>query len=51
MIGSVAIGLLGLLTLSIPVGIVLFLLGLGVDQFFSGFPLSRGLGNIVWSSS
>jgi tripartite ATP-independent transporter DctM subunit len=51
MIGSVAIGLLGLLTLSIPVGIVLFLLGFGVDQFFSAFPLSRGLGNLVWSSS
>ncbi|MEM9813687.1 MAG: TRAP transporter large permease, partial [Pseudomonadota bacterium] len=51
MIGSVAIGLLALLTLSIPVGIVLFLLGLGVDQFFSPFPLLRGLGNLVWSSS
>ncbi len=51
MIGSVAIGLLGLLTLSIPVGIVLFLLGFGVDTFFSSFPLTRGLGNLVWSSS
>ena len=51
MIGSVAAGLLGLLTLSIPVGIVLFLLGFGVDTFFSNFPLSRGLGNLVWSSS
>ncbi|MEM7642138.1 MAG: TRAP transporter large permease [Pseudomonadota bacterium] len=51
MIGSVAAGLLGLLALSIPVGIVLFLLGFGVDTFFSSFPLSRGLGNMVWSSS
>ena len=51
MIGSVAIGLLGLLTLSIPVGIVLFLLGFGIDTFFSSFPLSRGLGNMVWSAS
>ncbi len=51
MIASVAIGLLGLLSLSIPVGIVLFLLGIGVDQFFSPFPLLRGLGNLVWSSS
>ena len=51
MIGSVAAGLLGLLTLSIPVGIVLFLLGFGVDTFFSSFPLTRGLGNMVWSSS
>ena len=51
MIGAVAAGLLGLLALSIPVGIVLFLLGFGVDAFFSAFPLSRGLGNMVWSSS
>lgn len=51
MIGSIAAGLLGLLTLSIPVGIVLFLLGFGIDTFFSNFPLSRGLGNMVWSSS
>ena len=51
MIVSVAAGLLGLLTLSIPVGIVLFLLGFGVDTFFSSFPLTRGLGNMVWSAS
>jgi tripartite ATP-independent transporter DctM subunit len=51
MIGSIAIGLLGLLTLSIPVGIVLFLLGFGVDAFFSPFPLIKGLGNLVWSTS
>jgi tripartite ATP-independent transporter DctM subunit len=51
MIGAVAAGLLGLLALSIPVGIVLFLLGFGVDVLFSAFPLSRGLGNMVWSSS
>ena len=51
MITYVSVGLLGLLTLSIPVGIVLFLLGFGVDQFFSNFPLTRGLGNMVWSSS
>jgi tripartite ATP-independent transporter DctM subunit len=51
MIGAVAAGLLGLLALSIPVGIVLFLLGFGIDAFFSSFPLSRGLGNMVWSSS
>jgi len=44
-------GLLLLLTLSIPVGVVLFLLGFGIDQFFSPFPLIRGLGQIVWSSS
>jgi tripartite ATP-independent transporter DctM subunit len=51
MIGAVAAGLLGLLALSIPVGVVLFLLGFGVDALFSAFPLSRGLGNMVWSSS
>ena len=51
MIGYVSIGLLGLLALSIPVGIVLFLLGFGIDAFFSSFPLTKGLGNMVWSSS
>ena len=51
MMGAVAAGLLGLLALSIPVGIVLFLLGFGIDAFFSSFPLSRGLGNMIWSSS
>lgn len=51
MIGTVSVGLLALLTLSIPVGIVLFLLGFGVDAFFSPFPLTKGLGNLVWSTS
>jgi C4-dicarboxylate transporter, DctM subunit len=48
----VAVGgaLLGLLALSLPVGVVLFLLGFGVDHFFSAFPLIRGLGERVWSS-
>jgi len=50
MITYVSAGLLALLAVSIPVGIVLFLLGFGVDQFFSNFPLSRALGNMVWSS-
>ena len=40
-----------LLSLSIPVGIVLFLLAFGIDIFFSSFPLMRGLGQVVWSSS
>ncbi len=44
-------GLLVLLSLSIPVGIVLFLLAFGIDQFFSPFPLMRGLGQVIWSSS
>lgn len=51
MIWTVAISLLGLMALSIPVGIVLFLLGIGVSQFYSAFPLLRGLGQVVWSSS
>lgn len=51
MIGYVSISLLGLLALSIPVGIVLFLLGFGIDAFFSSFPLTKGLGNMVWSAS
>ncbi len=46
-----SVGLLALLSLSIPVGIVLFLLGFGIDIFFSPFPLIRGLGNLVWSTS
>ena len=51
MIFYISIGLLGLLSLSIPVGIVLFLLGFGIDTFFSPFPLTKGLGNLVWSTS
>jgi len=51
MITSLTIGLLGLLCLSIPVGIVLFLLGIGIDMFFTPFPLIKGLGNLVWSTS
>ena len=51
MIAYVTVGLLAMLTLSIPVGIVLFLLGFGTDIFFSPFPLMRGLGNLVWSTS
>jgi tripartite ATP-independent transporter DctM subunit len=51
MIVYISVGLLALLSLSIPVGIVLFLLGIGIDTFFSPFPLIRGLGNLVWSSS
>jgi len=51
MILFTSMGLLGLLALSIPVGIVLFLLAFGVDTFFSPFPLMRGLGQVVWSSS
>jgi tripartite ATP-independent transporter DctM subunit len=44
-------GLLGLLALTIPVGIVLFLLGFGIDLFYTTFPLMRALGRMVWSTS
>lgn len=51
MILYVSAGLLGLLALTIPVGIVLFLLGIGIDQFFTPFPLLRGMGQMIWSAS
>ncbi len=51
MILYISVGLLGLLSLTIPVGIVLFLLGIGIDQFFTPFPLMRGMGQMIWSAS
>ncbi len=51
MIGSLSLSLLVLMALSIPVGVILFALGIGVDLFFSAFPLLRGLGQVVWSST
>lgn len=51
MIWSVGISLLALMALSLPVGIVLFVLGIGVAQFYSAFPLLRGMGQVLWSSS
>ncbi|MEX2631953.1 MAG: TRAP transporter large permease [Tistlia sp.] len=51
MIGGLSVGLLVLMGLSLPVGVVLFALGLGVDSFFSPFPLIRGLGQVVWSAT
>ena len=44
-------GLFTLLLASIPVGIILILLSIALDTFFSPFPLMRGLGQVVWSSS
>jgi tripartite ATP-independent transporter DctM subunit len=51
MITYVAVGLAVLLALSIPVGAALFILGFGLDVFFSPLPLMRGLGQMVYSSS
>mgnify|MGYP001791710922 CR=1 FL=1 len=50
MLTFIGAGLIGLLALSIPVGIVLFLLGFGIAEFYSAFPLMRGLGRMVWSA-
>ncbi|WP_295890709.1 TRAP transporter large permease [uncultured Vibrio sp.] len=44
-------GLFSLLALTVPVGIALFLLAFGIDQFYSFFPLMKGLGQVLWSSS
>ena len=51
MMTYLVVGLLGMLALTIPVGIVLFLLGFGVSNFFSPFPLMKALGRMVWSTS
>ena len=51
MIGAVGTALLLFLAASIPVAVVLFLLAFGVDWLYSPFPLIRGLGQVVWSSS
>lgn len=51
MMTYLVVGLLGMLALTIPVGIVLFLLGFGVSNFFSAFPLMKALGRMVWSTS
>ncbi len=51
MIVAVGIALLVLLAVSVPVAAVLFFLAFGVDYFFSFFPLIKGLGQVVWSSS
>ncbi|QUJ66630.1 TRAP transporter large permease [Photobacterium sp. GJ3] len=51
MILFTATGLFSLLALTVPVGIALFLLAFGIDQFYSFFPLMKGLGQVLWSSS
>jgi len=45
------VALLTLLLVSVPVGLALFVLAFGVDVFYSSFPLIRGLGQVLWSSS
>ena len=51
MILFTSLGLLSLLAFFVSVGAVLFLLAFGIVFLFSPFPLMRGLGQIIWSSS
>jgi len=51
MIAATTTALLVGLALSLPVGAVLFVLGVGIDVFYSPFPLIRGLGQVVWSAT
>ncbi len=51
MIATTTAALLAGLALSLPVGAVLIVLGVGIDLFYSPFPLIRGLGQVVWSAT
>ncbi|MEO1090233.1 MAG: TRAP transporter large permease [Pseudomonadota bacterium] len=51
MIWTTGAALLVGLALALPVGAILFVLGIGIDAFYSPFPLIRGLGQVVWSAS
>lgn len=51
MLYFLSISLIILMLVSIPVAVVLYLLGVGVAEFFSPFPLIRALGQNWWSSS
>jgi tripartite ATP-independent transporter DctM subunit len=43
--------LVALLAISVPVAAVMGVLGLALNQFFSGMPLHRAMGEIIWNSS
>ncbi|MFG6138010.1 TRAP transporter large permease [Halomonas sp. B23F22_10] len=51
MLAFLSIGILSLLLAGIPVAVTLFLLAFGVDQFFSIFPLTKALGQNLWSAA
>lgn len=51
MIWFVFAGLILLLMLTVPVGAVMGLLGLAVDQLFSPVPLAQAMGQVTWNSS
>jgi len=49
MLGFLSVGILTLLLAGIPVAVTLFLLAFGIDQFYSFFPLTKALGQNLWS--
>ncbi|MDX1464576.1 MAG: TRAP transporter large permease [Halomonas sp.] len=51
MLAYLSIGILSLLLAGIPVAVTLFLLAFGIDQFFSFFPLTKALGQNLWSAA
>lgn len=46
-----SISIIVLLLLSIPVAVTLVILGVGIDLFFTPFPLTRALGQTFWSAA
>lgn len=51
MLAWLSIGILTLLLAGIPVAVSLFLLAFGIDQFYSFFPLTKALGQNLWSAA
>ncbi|MGM8932870.1 TRAP transporter large permease [Salinicola halophyticus] len=51
MLGFLSVGIMVLLLAGIPVAVTLFLLAFGIDQFFSFFPLTKALGQNLWSAA
>ncbi|WP_024952781.1 TRAP transporter large permease [Cobetia crustatorum] len=51
MLGFLSVGILTLLLAGIPVAVTLFLLAFGVDQLYSFFPLTKALGQNLWSAA
>ncbi|WP_249330477.1 DUF2848 family protein [Cobetia sp. MC34] len=51
MLGFLSVGILTLLLAGIPVAVTLFLLAFGIDQFYSFFPLTKALGQNLWSAA
>ncbi|ANF58874.1 TRAP transporter large permease [Halotalea alkalilenta] len=51
MLPFLSIGVMVLMLTGIPISIVLFLLAFGIDQWFAIFPLTRALGQNLWSAA